>query len=350
MAGVDGMGDGYTDEPRPRKKRTGVVALIAVLLVVLIAAGVAVGYLFSLKNSFDQKSQSIESAFPTSDRPDRSAESADAINYLVIGSDSRGGSGETEDLPRVPNGGRADTMMLVNIPGDRESINVMSIMRDTWVEIPGRGEHKINAALAFGGVPLLVETIESVVDVPIDHVAIIDFEGFKALTESLGGVEVNNPRAFTVHGGGQSYTYESGPITLEGDKALRFVRERKQFADGDYTRVANQQLFLKAVMAQFLTRETLTDPGKISNIVDDFSPFVSVDDEVDAFGLGKLGVSLRNVRSSDVHTFTLPNQGTGRSADGQSIVIHDPATTQAISEAMQKDTLTSYIENHGLEN
>ncbi|GHD11656.1 LCP family protein [Zhihengliuella salsuginis] len=350
MAGLDGMGDGYNDEPKRRKRRSGVIALIAVLTVVVMAAGLALGYLFSLKNSFDQKSQSIESAFPTADRPDRSEESEDAINYLVIGSDSRGGSGETENLPDVPNGGRADTMMLVNIPGDRKSINVMSIMRDTWVEIPGHGEHKINAALALGGVPLLVQTIESVVDAPVDHIAIIDFEGFKSLTESLGGVEVNNPRAFTVSGGEQSYSYEAGPITLEGDRALRFVRERKQFTDGDYTRVANQQLFLKAVMARFLTQETLTDPGKISSIVDNFSPYVTVDEDVDAFGLGQLGLSLRNVRTGDVHTFTLPNRGTGRSSDGQSIVLHDPAATHQVSEALKSDTLTTYIENQGLEN
>ena len=91
-------------------------------------------------------------------------------------------------------------MMLMHIPENRENVYVMSIMRDTWVDIPGQGEHKINAAMAFGGVPLVVETIEGMFDTRVDHVAIIDFAGFKELTDALGGVEINNPAAFSASG------------------------------------------------------------------------------------------------------------------------------------------------------
>ncbi|GAB3752337.1 LCP family protein [Zhihengliuella somnathii] len=333
-------------EQPPSKRRGGRIFLVVLLVLVLAAGGLAAGYVWRLANSFETKSQTIESAFPSESRPEKQEESRDAVNYLVIGSDARGGSGENENLADVPNGGRSDTMMLVNIPGDRQSINVMSIMRDTWVEIPGRGEHKINAALAFGGVPLLVQTIESLVDVPIDHVAVIDFEGFRELTEALGGVEVNNPREFTT-GPPDPQHYEAGPITLSGERALRFVRERKAFSDGDYTRVANQQLFLKSVMAGFLKPETLTNPGRIANIVDEFSPYITVDEGVNAIELGQLGFSLRNVRSGDVHTLTLPTLGTGRSADGQSIVLFDAEGTRLVSDALKDDSLTSYIQQHG---
>lgn len=333
-------------EQPPKKRRGGRIFLVVLLVLVLAAGGLAVGYVWRLANSFETKSQTIESAFPSESRPEKQEESRDAVNYLVIGSDARGGSGETENLAGVPNGARADTMMLVNVPGDRQSINVMSIMRDTWVEIPGQGEHKINAALAFGGVPLLVQTIESMVDVPIDHVAFIDFEGFRGLTEALGGVEVNNPREFTTAPPDPQH-YEAGPITLSGERALRFVRERKAFSDGDYTRVANQQLFLKSVMAGFLKPETLTNPGRIANIVDEFSPYVTVDEGVNAIELGQLGLGLRNVRSGDVHTFTLPTLGTGRSADGQSIVLLDPEGTRQVSEALKNDSFTSYIQQYG---
>ncbi|MBG6083559.1 LCP family protein [Zhihengliuella flava] len=341
------MHDDGGGRERPRKKRrAGRVFLASLLILVLAAGGLAAGYVWRLANSFDTKSQTIESAFPTESRPERQAESQDAVNYLVIGSDARGGSGENEDLAGVPNGARADTMMLVNVPGDRESINVMSIMRDTWVEIPGQGEHKINAALAFGGVPLLVQTVESLLDVPVDHVAFIDFEGFRGLTDALGGVEVNNPREFTTAPPDPQH-YEAGTITLSGERALRFVRERKAFSDGDYTRVANQQLFLKSVMAGFLKQETLTNPGRIADIVDEFSPYVTVDEDLSAFELGQLGLSLRNVRSSDVYTYTLPTLGTGRSADGQSIVLLDEAGTQAVSQALKNDSFTSYIQSQG---
>ena len=88
-------------------------------------------------------------------------------------------------------------MMLVHIPADRKGAYVTSIMRDTWLDIPGHGKAKINAAFAYGGVPLAVQTLEGLLDTRIDHVAAIDFEGFKGLTDALGGVEINNPIAFS---------------------------------------------------------------------------------------------------------------------------------------------------------
>ncbi|GAA3693185.1 LCP family protein [Zhihengliuella alba] len=349
MSQTDGT-SGYDDEGPRRKKRPVLIVVLSLLTVVLIAGGIAFGYLYSLMNSFQSKAQTIESVFPSDEpRPERPDESADALNFLVIGSDVRGGSGETENLADVPNGGRSDTMMLVNIPGDRSAVNVMSIMRDTWVEIPGRGEHKINAALAFGGVPLLVQTIEGLVEAPIDHVAIIDFEGFKALTDALGGVELNNPQAFT-SGGSAGEHFPAGVIELDGESALKFVRERKQFKDGDYTRVANQQLYMKAVMSEFLNADTLTNPGKISDVVSEFSPYVTVDQTLDSMKLATIGVSMRDVRSSDVTTFTLPNQGVGRSADGQSIVVYDPAATAEVAEAIKNDTLAQYVAENNLQN
>ncbi|MEE1620746.1 LCP family protein [Zafaria sp. J156] len=352
MTGVNEL-MGQDHEPaarKPRKRRPVVVVIVSLLVLVAVAGAIAFGYLFSLMNSFESKAQRIESVFPSdAARPETSDANKDALNFLLIGSDVRGGSGETEDLPSVPNGGRSDTMMLVNIPGDRSSINVMSVMRDTWVEIPGQGSHKINAALAFGGIPLLVETLEGMFEVPIDHVAIIDFEGFQSLTDALGGVTVNNPRAFTSTGS-QGEHFPAGPVLLDGESALKFVRERKQFSDGDYSRVANQQLFLKSLMSSFLTPDTLLNPGRISTIVDEFSPYVSVDEGLGGAEIGQLAVGLRDVRSGDVHAFTLPNRGVGRSADGQSIVVNDPEAVGAIGEALRDDALTAYVVENGIGN
>src|SRR5690606_30500228 len=118
---------------------------------------------------------------------------------LLLGSDSEDqvSSGTSaEDL----RGQRADTMMLVHIPADRSGVQVVSFMRDNWVEIPGYGNAKLNAALSYGGTPLLVETIEKITDVPIDHVVITDFEGFKGLSEALDGVTVDNQIAFANRG------------------------------------------------------------------------------------------------------------------------------------------------------
>ena len=149
-------------------------------------------------------------------------------NILLLGSDTRTGA----DAALV-SGSRADTIMLMHIPADGKGVYIISIMRDTWVDIPGYGTAKVNAALNYGGVSLQVATIENLVGVKIDHVAEIEFEGFKSLVNAIGGVDVQVPFAFTSN----VWTFTPGLMHLNGSGALSFVRERYSFADGDYQRV-----------------------------------------------------------------------------------------------------------------
>ncbi|WDF32145.1 LCP family protein [Arthrobacter agilis] len=331
-------------ETRSRQRHPVRTTLLVFGALVVVAALVAGGYIFSLAQSFNQKAQTIETAFPAEEsRPTTAPEAEGAVNILLLGSDSRATPEELGDVDAAePSDSRSDTMMLMHIPADRQDIQVMSIMRDTWTDIPGHGEAKINAAMALGGVPLVVETVEGLFDTRIDHVASIDFEGFKGLTEALGGVEVNNPVAFQSRGSKGEY-FEQGPITLEGDSALKFVRERYAFDDGDYQRVKNQQLFVKAVISKVLTAGTLTDPQKVYQVVNQVSPYVAVDSTLDASSVGSLALSLRSIRGSDMEFFTLPNLGTGTSADGQSIVVKDGAAIAQVAEALQKDELDDYL-------
>lgn len=337
----------YFDEPVQRvgrKKRPVRIVLISVLALVLVAGLVAGAYLFNLANTYNTQTKTIEEVFPEgTDRPIRTAAAEGARTILLLGSDENGGSSETENLPGVPNAGRSDTMMLMHLSANREGVSVMSIMRDTWTEIPGYGEHKINAATALGGVPLLVQTLEGMFDAPIDHVAIFDFEGFTGLTDALGGVTVNNEIAFQSRGSDGEF-FDQGEINLQGESALKFVRERYAFTDGDFQRVKNQQLFIKAIMEKFLTAETLTNPLKINEIVHQASPYLSVDEGLDATTTGGLALSLRNTRGEDVQFFTLPNLGVGTSADGQSIILKDDAAIADIAEALDNDALGDYLQ------
>ncbi|SNU02009.1 transcriptional attenuator, LytR family [Ruaniaceae bacterium KH17] len=300
--------------------RTGQIILSALLLVLIVGGGVIGSYAWRLNAAYNQ-AERFDSAevFPDAEnRPDAivrpDGASYDPMNILLLGSDTRGEVGDDLDDIR---GQRSDTILVVNIPADRDSINVMSIMRDNWVEIPGRGMNKINAAMAFGGVPLLIQTIENIIDVPIDHVAIIDFEGFKGLTEALDGVTVENPREFTSV---DDHYFAEGSITLEGEQALSFVRERYAFPDGDYSRVANQQLFLKSLVRELLSRETLTSPNRIVEAVDAFSPFLTVDSGLTVANLVPLGISMQSVRANDMTMFTSPTLGTGMV--GSASVVH----------------------------
>ncbi|WP_283460395.1 LCP family protein [Arthrobacter sp. H35-D1] len=315
---------------------------------VSLAGAVGVLYLGNLARSFDSKTQTIPQAFPQETlRPAKPTHgpAAKAMNVLLLGSDSRGDSlNLTEE--GAPSNQRSDTMMWVHIPADRKHIYLMSIMRDTWVGIPGVGEAKINAAMANGGVPLVVQTLEGMFKNRIDHVAIVDFDGFKAITDALGGVEVDVPLAFTpLHG---KTDFKAGPQLLNGDQALAFVRERYAFTDGDYQRVKDQQIFLKALLNSVFAPATMANPATVSTIVNELSPYISVDSGFDSATLGALAVSLKSVRGADVTSFTLPTLGTGTSADGQSIVLRDDASIAAISKALQEDTLGAYLESAGL--
>ncbi|MGP5665805.1 LCP family protein [Glutamicibacter arilaitensis] len=341
----------HPTRPRKKKKRAGRAILFSVLGLVVIAGLVAGGYLWNLGRTFDSESQTITNAFPAEEtRPEVKEKSKDAVNILLLGSDTRAtrdADEDSEDFGTLPNGGRSDTMMLVHIPADRKNVFVTSVMRDTWLDIPGVGTAKINRAFASGGVPKAVETLEGLFGVRINHVASIDFEGFKGLTDAVGGVTVNNPRGFKQSIVNGMY-FPAGEQTLNGEQALAFVRERKSFPGSDYQRVKNQQLFVKALLGQLMSKETLSNPGKVSEVVSQIAPFIAVDETLDAGKVASYASSMLNLRAGDMEFFTLPNKGPGRSADGQSIVIPDMDVIEKFGKALQEDKMSEFVETTDL--
>ncbi|MGX5714965.1 LCP family protein [Arthrobacter sp. MAHUQ-56] len=363
-------------EPVPRRRhplRTALLVLAGIVALVTAAAG---AYLFNLGQTFDSQAKIIENPFPPeSSRPQPGSQwpageaagqapdtpgnvpaagpaaggsagtAAGSMNILVMGSDSRGATAD-EAVSGSSSNQRADTLMLVHVPADRSKIFAISLMRDLWVDIPGNGRAKINAALAYGGVPLMVQTVESLFNQRIDHVAMIDFEGFVGLTDALGGVEVNIKQPFvSAHDG---FNFKQGPKVLDGRHALEFVRERYAFSDGDYQRVRNQQAFVKALFAKNLSAETLLNPVKVHNVVSSMAPYISVDRGLNAAALAGLAVELRDVRAGDMEMFTLPTLGVGTSADGQSIVLPNYAAIRDIGQALAGDSLDTYVASKGL--
>jgi len=316
--------------------RSGII--LGVVAVLVILAGTAAFYTLNLARTFDNKRIVAEEVFPEDSlrppAPEPESPAYGSQNILLLGADVRGKI--NSDIDDV-GGGRADTIMVMHIPADRENVQVMSIMRDNWVPIPGRGHAKINAALAFGKTPLMVATVEEFIGARIDHVAVIDFDGFKGLTDALGGVTVDSPKAFT----GKGHTFEKGPQKLNGEQALAFVRTRYAFADGDYQRARNQQIFMKSVIDRFLSKDVLTSPGKISDSVSTFAPYLTVDEGLNSGYLSGLAWEMRDIRSSDIRFFTSPTLGTGW-AEKQSIVKPDWDRIEEIREHFQNDTLHEY--------
>ena len=336
-----------------RRKRTALIALLSALTLVILGAVVAIVYIGSLATTFDTKTQKIPNAFPQeSTRPSAAAPTEPGgktpINILLVGTDSRGATAQDAEAG-TPSNQRSDTMMLVHVPADRKNVYVVSIMRDLWVPIPGHGSAKINAALAFGGVPLMVETVESILSQRIDHVVFMDFEGFKGLTDAVGGVTVNVKIPFTASQT-SNYHFDAGPQTMNGDQALAYVRERYAFPDGDYQRVRDQQNFIKALVGKLASAQTLANPVTVANAVNEISPYLTVDSSFNSTAAASLGFELRNVKASDIVAFTLPTSGTGWSTDGQSIVLYNATATAALADALAKGTMPSYVQENNLAN
>jgi LCP family protein required for cell wall assembly len=311
----------------------------------LVAGGVLGGgiyYAGSVASTFNSTVTHIPRAFPpAATRPVPVA--TGAMNILLLGSDSRGDP--TAVGPTGVSNQRSDTMMLVHIDADRKDVYVMSIMRDTWVPIPGNGTAKINAALAWGGTPLAIQTVEQLLGAHIDHVAIINFQGLEGMTDALGGVDVNSPVGFTTvlkpH-----FTFVKGLNHLDGAHALSFARERYAFPTSDYQRVADQQLLIRAIVDKVLSRATLTDPAELNSFVSAMGKYLSVDQQFDLPTMIGLATSMRLAGASSIHTFTMPTAGTGTSADGQSIVNLDQAALPALRAALADDGLAAFVASH----
>ena len=334
---------GPDEAPRGKRKRRGLRNTLIVIGSIIVLLGIAAGVAYAMiANSFNEvKRVSIEQD-PELTRPaETKAEPGKnkPLNILLLGSDSRETTDPTataEDLK----GFRSDAIMVAQVSPDRKHLTVMSIMRDNWVEIQGQGEAKINAAVAFGGLPLAVNTVENFIGARIDHVALIDFESFKGLTDAVGGVTVNNSQAFTTRHG--DFDIPAGEVTLDGDQALGFVRERYAFSDGDYQRARNQQAYLKGLMGKLLSKETLGDASKVTGSFEALKPYLILDEDLNLSTAVSLGYEMRGIRSGDIEFFTSPTLGTGTSGDGQSIVLPDQAELEKVRAAFQAGTIDEY--------
>lgn len=340
---IDALFERSSDSARPsqrRKHRTlrnWLIALGSLVALLGIGAGVAFAMISSTYNEIAR----ITAFDPSLERPaaiEAKPGTKAPINILLLGSDSR----ETIDPTATADdlkGFRSDAIIVAQVSPDRRHLTLMSIMRDNWVEIQGVGEAKINAAVAYGGIPLAVNTIEQFIDARIDHVALIDFESFRGLTDAVGGVTVNNAIPFTSDSG---IDFAEGEIDLNGKTALDFVRERYAFSDGDYQRARNQQAYLKGLTQKILSAQTLGSIDKMTGTFQALKPYLILDEGFDLSAAVGLGYDMRDLRSDDMAFFTSPTLGTGTSADGQSIVLPDWTEMAQVRSAFRDGTLHEY--------
>jgi polyisoprenyl-teichoic acid--peptidoglycan teichoic acid transferase len=282
----------------------------------------------------------IENIFPEeSKRPIPAIdEDANGQNILFLGVDSAGQSGK--GLNNIQ-GVRADSIMLVHVSGNQKYITIISIMRDTYIEIPSYGMNRVNAALSLGGVPTMVATIENILDTRIDHVALIDFDGFEGLINSIGGIELINNQSF-FSSGPVKYEFPSGLISLSGAEALAYSRERKNLPRGDYQRAENQRAVVLAILQKSLSNGLLSNPVAATNAFKEISPYLALDNGVD-FGFAlETAQLLRNLPNDGIRTFTLQIGSSGFTESGMAVVYLDQEKLEKVKNRLAQDTIHNY--------
>lgn len=275
---------------RKAMQRTAVAVGMVLLIAVLGGGAWAYSLLHSAQKTMNENSQSqgdLQGAL-TKRVP------KEPFNVLLLGQDNRPG----EDAAR------ADTIIVARIDPENNKVWMLSIPRDTRVNIPGKGTQKINAATFYGGPALMVETVEDFLGVPVNHYMDIDFDGFIQIVDSLGGVwidvdtTIDDPKASS-HGSWTARRIEKGYQLLDGDHALTFVRSR-DFPDADFTRMRHQQQFFKALADQATKLENVL---KIPGMVRDVSQYMSTDMAITQ--IIDVAMALRDMGGANVQTATV---------------------------------------------
>ncbi|UUV35238.1 LCP family protein [Amycolatopsis roodepoortensis] len=347
---------GVLDVPeRPLRRAGRYTRRIAVGLVSLLALGTT-GYAYVTK---DQLQNNVPTTNALSKPDDPAAPPADdgATDILLVGSDARTDA-QGNPLPlRVLKqlrteekaGVNTDTIIILRIPKNGGKPSGVSIPRDTWTDIPGRGPNKINSAYGFAktnyanahrgetdqaklerdsdqeGRKALVQTVQELTQIRIDHYAEVNLLGFYLLTEALGGVKVCLNHATEDKDSGANF--RRGEQTVSGGEALSFVRQRKNLPRGDLDRIVRQQTFLSSALNQVLSAGTLTSPSTMSGLMDVVRRSIVLDEGLD---LLEFAQQAKGIASGDLTFTTIPVVNiNGRSADGQSVVEIDLAAVRS---------------------
>ncbi|MDC3417754.1 LCP family protein [Aquibacillus salsiterrae] len=257
----------------------------------------------------------------------------DPLSILLVGVENYSTGGQN---------GRADTLIVVTLNPETDSMTMTTIPRDTMVEINQveeyAGTHKINAAYTFGsisgygGSKLTVETVENLLDIPIDKYIAVDFEGFKDIVDALGGVTIDVKEGFwekNIYQNNERIYFEQGPMHLNGEEALAFVRMRKRDVNVTYPREERQRQFIRAVMDETISAGTILKVDKISdilgeNIETNFKP-------KEIYGLERTYAS---ASSNQVETLNI--EGTNERVNGLIYFVPNETGLATISEQLKQ--------------
>lgn len=233
-----------------------IFAIIFGILLVLFLAVVGMG-----AKLYWDVSKSMDKTYETVERSKKSQvnlNNKEPFSVLLLGIDT-GDDGRVEQ-------GRSDTTIVATVnPRDKQT-TLVSLARDTYVDIPGQGKQdKLNHAYAFGGASLAMDTVENYLNIPINHYVSINMAGLKELVNAVGGIEVNNNLTFSQDG----YDFTIGKISLDGEQALSYSRMRYEDPNGDYGRQERQRKVIEGIVQKVLSLNSVSNYQEILTAVSD---------------------------------------------------------------------------------
>jgi LCP family protein required for cell wall assembly len=305
---------------RPRR----ILAVLAVLVSVVLI--LVVGMYFFLNSKLDRKNVLVSYA----GRPAASA----GQNWLIAGSDSRQGLSRKEEDKLATghdiSGQRSDTIMILHVPSNGGPSVLISLPRDSYVPIPGDGENKLNAAYSLGGPTLLAKTVQNITGLRINHYMGIGFGGFVNVVNAVGGVRMCIKRRLDDPAAGLHL--RKGCQTLNGAKALGYVRTRHLYGDQDLQRVQDQRLFMRALLSKMTSPGVILNPFAAIPAATGAADTLTVDTGTSLYQLIEVAFSLRHPE-----TTTVPIANSNYPTSAGDAVLWDTAAARQLFTALRND-------------
>ena len=223
--------------------------------------------------------------------------------------------------------------MVVHVPADHRFVRVVSLPRDSWMNIPGHGMNKINAALGLGGPQLMVQTVEQATGLTINDYVEVNFLGFVKVIDALGGVNICLPYAVDDRDSGLRLS--AGPHHVDGITALEFARDRHSFPTSDLARIQDQQQLISSALIRGMNSGLLADPVRLESFLSATSAAIRVDQ---GFNVVSLADELRGLSPNDVTFTTVPLANTSYTTPtGESAVQWNSSAAAALFNGLKTD-------------
>ncbi|EFC86270.1 LCP family protein [Parafrankia sp. EUN1f] len=324
---------GTRRRPIAARLTTGLCGALSCLIFAFVVGG------FALYEHFDRQINRLRLSLE-GERPADPIEGT--TNFLLVGSDSRAGTGNEFQHDGEVTGQRSDTTILAHLDVNGTT-TLVSFPRDTLVHIPGHGRDKLTQAISIGGPSLLIRTIERLTDIRVDHYVSVDLAGFRDMTNAIGGVTVcvkalpDGSRS-NLHDNWSQWRGRVGENHLDGDQALAFVRQRHGLPDNDFDRIHRQQQFIGAVFRKATSDGVLTNPARLESLISATTKSLTIDDGTDIDDMRLLAKRMSAMSSDQIRFVTIPvhapTPAEGGNAVGElprygSVQLYDPAQLNA---------------------